>query len=381
MKSFADGSAVRVSALVLCAGNGVRTKLTYNKVLYNIGKKTVLEYVLDALTDSYVDDIYVVINPADGDAVNELIKPYGGVKTVIGGDTRTQSVRNGINAVEDCDVLVIHDGARPFASSELINATIKSAITYGSGVAAVKSVDTIKEVREGVITRSLDRNSLYAMQTPQTFSFPLIKAAYDSIDGDYTDDAEVFMLAGNEPRIVDGEYQNRKVTTPSDLIGVDSARAHIGLGFDVHPLKKGRDLIVGGVKLDYDMGLLGHSDADVLAHAVSDALLSAAGLPDIGVLFPDTDPALKGKDSMLILREVAEKVRAKGFTVGSVSAVIMAEKPKMAPHIEKMRSNIATAIGANIEHVNISATTTEHLGVVGEEKGMAASCTCLLSCK
>ena len=381
MKSFAEGSAVRVSALLLCAGSGERTKLSYNKVLYNIGKKTVLEYALDALTDSYVDDIYVVINPADADKIEELIKSYGGIKTVYGGDTRTQSVRNGISAVEDCDILVIHDGARPHVSSELINAAIKSAITHGSGVAAVKSVDTVREVHDGVILKSLDRNSLYLMQTPQVFSFPLIKAAYESVEGDYTDDAEVFSLAGNEVHIVDGEYSNRKVTTPADLFNIDPARARIGAGFDVHPLKKGRDLIVGGVKLDYDKGLDGHSDADVLAHAVTDALLSAAGLPDIGVLFPDTDPKYKGADSMLLLKEVAKKVRAKGFTVGSISAVIMAEKPKMAPHIAIMRANIASAVGINIEHINISATTTEHLGVVGEEKGMAASCTCLINCK
>ena len=349
MKSFADNSAVRVSALILCAGSGSRTGLSYNKVLYNIGKKTVLEYTLDAFIGSYADNIFLVINPSDEQAVTELIGSYGGIKLVYGGDTRTQSVRNGLDAIKESDVVVIHDGARPYISSDLINATIKSAIKYGSGVAAVKSVDTIKEVTGGVITRSLDRNALYAMQTPQTFSYPLVKAAYESVSGDYTDDAEVFALAGNEVRIVDGEYSNRKITTPADLLGVDPTRSRIGLGFDVHPLKKGRDLIVGGVKLNYAKGLDGHSDADVLTHAVMDALLSAAGLPDIGVLFPDTDPKHKGADSMLLLREVAEKVRKIGFIVGNVSAVIMAEKPKMAPHIQSMRGNLASAIGVNIE--------------------------------
>ncbi len=371
-------SAKNVCALILCAGSGTRAKLGYNKLLYYIGKKTLLETTLDGFMQSYVDSIVLVIHPDDEAAAKEITAEYPIVQIVYGGATRTESVRCGLQAVQNCDIVVIHDGARPYVTPALINKTILSATQYGSGIAAVPAVDTVKTAENGQITGSLPREKLWCMQTPQTFDYAKIIAAYDAVKGNYTDDAEVYALAGNTPRIVEGEYDNIKVTTASDLFRGAPKRTKIGTGFDVHPFAKGRKLILGGVEIAHPKGLTGHSDADALVHAVMDALLSAAGLPDIGVLFPDTDKATEGIDSLQLLDTVYEEIRKIGYSVGNLSAVIMAQAPKMAPHIAAMRQTIAKHLHILPEQIDISATTTERLGIIGEEKGIAASATCLL---
>ncbi|MDE6398495.1 MAG: 2-C-methyl-D-erythritol 4-phosphate cytidylyltransferase, partial [Clostridiales bacterium] len=276
MKS-SDGTP-DICALILCAGTGTRTGLPYNKILYTLGKKPILQTTLDAFAQSCVTRIVLAVQPCDEQAVRELAAPYKNVTIATGGNTRTQSVRNGLRAAKGCDIVAIHDGARPFVTPALINATVQSAQAYGSGIAAVPAVDTIKEAHDGAITKSLPREDLWCMQTPQTFSYLLICQAYEQIAGDYTDDAEVFLRAGHIPRIVRGEYDNTKVTTPSDLLRGSPAHTKIGTGFDVHPLSAERKLILGGVEIAHDKGLLGHSDGDVLTHAIMDALLSAAGL-------------------------------------------------------------------------------------------------------
>ncbi len=375
MKSC-DG--VRTCAMLLCAGTGSRTKLAYNKILHYIGKKTVLELTLEAFAQSDASDLLLVINPADEAAIKELSAPYENVRLTYGGKTRTESVRNGLKAASDCDVVAIHDGARPFVSPSLINATIESAIKHGSGIAAVRSTDTVKEAENGNLKKSIPREKLWNVQTPQTFLFEQIKKAYNDVDGDYTDDSEVYSLAGFTPKIVEGEYGNIKITTESDLFGFMPEKARIGTGFDVHELVEGRPLVLGGTVIPHEKGLLGHSDADVLAHAVMDALLSAAGLPDIGVLFPDTDKATEGISSMVLLERVAEKIKTAGYALGNISAVLMAQKPKLAPHIQTMRQNLSNKLRADVTQINVSATTTEHLGIIGEEKGIAASAVCML---
>lgn len=369
----------RVTAVILCAGTGARTHLGYNKLLYYIGKKTLLETTLDVFENSVVSDAVLAIRPSDEAAVREIVAAYPFARMVAGGETRTESVRNGLRAASGCDIAVIHDGARPFLTPDLIRRTVDSAIQYGSGIAAVPATDTIREGENGVLTRSLPREKLWCMQTPQTFDYARIRAAYERQTDSVTDDAEVFSRAGYVPRIVRGEYENIKITTAADLFRGAPARTRIGTGFDVHAFTEGRPLIVGGVRIPHTRGLLGHSDADVLTHAITDALLSAAGLPDIGVLFPDTDPATEGIDSLLLLADAAKKIAERGYAVGNVSAVIMAEAPKMAAHIPAMRTKLADCLHVSVEAVNVSATTTERLGIIGEEKGMAASATCLLT--
>ncbi len=376
MKS-SDGG--KTCAMLLCAGTGSRTKLAYNKILHYIGKKTVLELTLDAFEKSDASDLLLVINPSDEVAIRELAAPYKNVRFTHGGNTRTESVRRGLEAIGESEFVAIHDGARPFVSPALINATIESAKKYGSGIAAVRSTDTVKEAENGTFIKSLSREKLWNVQTPQTFSLAQIKKAYNDINGDYTDDSEVYSLAGFSPKIVEGEYGNVKITTESDLYGFMPSTARIGTGFDVHELVTGRPLVLGGITVPHNKGLSGHSDADALAHAIMDALLSAAGLQDIGVLFPDTDKSTEGISSMLLLERVNEKIRAAGYEVGNISSVIMAQKPKLATHIQSMRQNLANELKIELSKINISATTTEHLGIIGEEKGIAASAVCILT--
>ncbi len=367
-------------AVILCAGTGSRTNLGYNKILHCIGKKTVLEMVLDSFENSLVNKTVLVINPADRKKTEEIAARYKNIDIVNGGDTRTESVRNGLKAAVECDIAVIHDGARPYASAELINRTVESALKYGSGIAAVKTTDTVKESDDGeFITASLDRSKLYNIQTPQSFNYKLINSAYEEIEGNYTDDSEVYALAGYTPRLVEGEYGNIKITTSEDLFKGLPCRTKIGIGYDVHRLAAGRKLILGGVDIPHDKGLLGHSDADVLIHAITDAILSAAGLPDIGVMFPDSDPATEGISSLILLDRAMKEVLKGGYTVNTVSAVIMAQKPKLGGYIPNMRKTISSHLGIPPERINISATTTEKLGIVGKEKGIASSASCLLN--
>lgn len=366
----------RVGAIIVCAGKGERTGLEYNKVLHYIGQKTVIEQVLDAFSASDVSRTVVVCAPADETRIKELIAPYANVAICTGGDTRAQSVLNGLKALP-CDIAVIHDGARPFVSPALINACIRSAISHGSGIAAVKAVDTVKRVIDGKVT-SLPRSELYNAQTPQAFVYKDILHAYNTARGTFTDDAEVYERAGFSPVLVDGEYANTKITTVGDLMLTTPVGAKIGVGFDVHRLVEGRPLILGGVTIPYNKGLQGHSDADVLVHAVMDALLSAAGLPDIGVLFPDTDGKYLGISSMLLLDEVSARISEK-HSILSVSAVIMAQAPKLAGFISDIRKSLCKRLKIDEARLNVSATTTEHMGIIGSSDAIAASASCLLT--
>lgn len=368
-----------ISALVLCAGQGARTGLNYNKMLHYVGSKTILEMTIERVQASLVKTVMLVISPQDEPAIKEIVKQYKNISVCYGGNTRTESVKKGLNELGYCDIVVIHDGARPYINAEIINASIDSAIDYGSGIVAVPTVDTIKEIRNNDVIRTLSRAGLYNIQTPQTFRYEDICAAYNACAGIFTDDSEVYERAGFTPKIVIGDYKNIKVTTMEDLYRPVSVRSKIGVGFDVHPLVSGRPLILGGVRVPYGKGLSGHSDADVLTHAIMDALLSAAGLPDIGVLFPDKDPKYKNASSIGLLSAVNNNIILRGFRVNNVSAVIMAQKPRLAETIPEMRACLAATLKINIEQINVSATTTEHLGIIGNEKGIAASATCLLN--
>lgn len=375
--SLAGKTDLSVCALILCAGIGSRTGLHYNKLLHYVGSKTILEITLDRFAQTKVDSVFLAINPQDEQKIRELIKPYKHIHLLYGGATRSESVRRGLDEISYCDIVVIHDGARPYVTPNVIDDSIESAIKYGSGIVAVPTVDTIKEVKNNEIVRSLSRAGLFNIQTPQSFAYSLIADAYNHVEGNFTDDSEVYERAGYVPKIVIGDYENVKVTAASDLFRGAPPRTKIGVGFDVHPLCIGYDLVLGGVKIPHSKGLKGHSDADVLIHAIMDALLSAAGMQDIGVLFPDTSPAYKGIASTVLLADVCERVK-RAYIIGNISAVIMAQKPKMSPYIPAMRQTLAKTMGIHPDQINISATTTESLGIVGNEKGIAASATCLL---
>lgn len=365
-----------VTTIVLCAGSGQRTGLAYNKILHYIGAKTVLETTLDKF-EGLCDHMLCVCSERDKGKIDGILS--GSPASVcIGGSTRSESVRRALAAApRDTDIVVIHDGARPFVSPDIIAASIESAIAYGSGIAAVSSVDAVK-LTDGNNIVSLDKSKLLNAQTPQTFRYGEICRAYGLISADAGDDCEIYEKAGYSPSAVPGDYSNIKITTHEDLFKLPPHGLKIGAGFDVHRLAAGRKLTLGGITVPYESGLLGHSDADVLTHAIMDAVLSASGLPDIGVLFPDTDARYKDADSVMLFGRVCEKMRGEGYRFRNISAVIMAEKPKLAAFIPSMRERLAAAAGISAADINISATTTEQLGIVGEGKGIAASCSCLL---
>ena len=242
--------------------------------------------------------------------------------------------------------------------------------------------DTVKVAADGFVVETPAREKLYAVQTPQCFRTALYRQVLAQVCCDaVTDDCSAFELAGLPVRLTQGDYANYKITTREDLPAPEKNGGNgmrIGHGYDVHRLVEGRALVLGGVTVPYEKGLLGHSDADVLTHAVMDALLGAAALGDIGKLFPDTDPAYKGADSIALLQEVGRVLARAGWAAGNIDATLLCQAPKLAPHIPAMRENLAAALGIPAEDVSVKATTEEKLGFTGSGEGIAAHSVCLL---
>lgn len=367
-------SSPRVTAVVLCAGMGSRAGLGYNKVLYPVGNLSVGAFAAKKFDDY---SLVVVCSQADEDILRAEIGRDDAL-FVRGGNTRSDSVRAALNAITDADVVIIHDGARPYIRSEVVKKSVESALVYGSGVVGVRSVNAMRRLNADGSSVAVDRGELFTVQTPQTFRYGEIKRAYKVVQGSFADDAEVYERAGFTVHLVEGDADNVKLTTPADFAGLNGAY-RIGYGYDVHKLVENRKLVLCGVTIDYPLGLLGHSDADAPVHALMDALLSAAGLPDIGVLFPDTDERYAGADSVKLLENVCS--RLSGFEIVNASICIMAQKPKLASIIPVMRDKLSAVLGIERDRLNVSATTTEGLGVVGEGKGIASAAEVLLKIK
>ncbi|MDE7264710.1 MAG: 2-C-methyl-D-erythritol 2,4-cyclodiphosphate synthase, partial [Clostridia bacterium] len=279
------------------------------------------------------------------------------------------------------DIVLIHDGARPFVSRETILNCIESVKTYGSAICAVPATDTAVYGHYSVITERLDRSSLYRVQTPQGFFTDDIKYAYDLAgDKQFGDDSEVYGEYIGMPRLIEGDPSNIKLTYKQDF---EKAIPRVnltgglrsGIGCDVHAFGAGTHVTLCGVKIECGKSLVAHSDGDVAVHAVMDALLSAAGLDDIGHYFPDADPEFCGADSVQLLKRIVILLREKGFSPACISVSIQAEKPRLAPYINQMRQNLATACGIDIEQTAVAAGTCEGLGFVGEGLGIAAYAT------
>ena len=295
-------------------------------------------------------------------------------------------MRRGLAAAAG-EYVAIHDAARPFVSQAVITRALEKALKTGAAAPAVPVKDTVKVARDGFVRATPRRDALYAVQTPQCFCTALYRRALALAgDGlDVTDDCSVLERAGLPVALTEGDYANIKITTPEDLPGPDTQQMkkgrgamRIGHGYDVHKLVEGRRLILGGVDIPFEKGLLGHSDADVLAHAVMDALLGAAALGDIGRLFPDTDPAYEGADSLQLARHVVRVLQEAGWEPENIDATILCQRPKLAPHIPAMRENLAVALGVAPDAVSVKATTEEGLGFTGAGAGIAVHSVCLL---
>ena len=366
----------RAVAVLLCAGGS--TRMGFDKLLTPIAGKTAIERSMDALISGGAEEIIFTVSPATRTFVESLACPVPRA-IVAGGETRAQSVKNALHAITSADIVAIHDAARCMVTPETVRESILSAEAYGSGVVAGRVTDTIVQL-DGQTVVPLDRSRLIRMQTPQTFRFDRIKQAYEQGDlSSVTDDCALYIAAGYEPRFVftEGEAANQKLTTGEDWALALATYARFGTGFDTHRLVEGRKLILGGVEIPFEKGLLGHSDADVLTHAIIDALLGAAGLGDIGRLFPDTDIAYKGADSIALLGEVIQRIEALNLRVAHVDATIICERPKIKPHAANIQARLAEAIHTAPDMVSIKATTTE--GMNDEGKGLCISASAVVS--
>ncbi|HBG00843.1 MAG TPA: 2-C-methyl-D-erythritol 4-phosphate cytidylyltransferase, partial [Firmicutes bacterium] len=296
---------MRVAVVVAAAGSGSRMGAQGNKVLLPLDGKPVLAHVLACFSAmDEVRELVVVTREVDRQAVSDLVQkavPGKRTKVVLGGADRQESVYLGLQSLTpDTDWVIIHDGARPFITPDLVRSGLQAAQEHLAVGVAVPVKDTIKKVRGGFAVETLERSELWAMQTPQVFAYDLIVKAHawaKHNDVRVTDDCAVLEAFGHPVHIVEGDYANTKITTPEDL--PRSQEFSVGLGYDVHALVADRPLILGGVRIPHEKGLLGHSDADVLTHAVMDALLGALGAGDIGELFPDTDPQFAGASSIV----------------------------------------------------------------------------------
>ena len=292
------------------------------------------------------------------------------------GNTRFQSVKNGLAVLKECKdgVVAVHDGARPFVTTEFVEQLFAQAEQCGSAVPHLPVTDTIyQKIAHGVeknqfSIEKIDRNTLFSVQTPQVFDIAKLQRAVENATGDFTDESTLFLDTYGEVNFVDGLRSNVKVTYQQDLPDYK-----IGVGFDVHPFESGEFVILGGVKIPFDKRLVGHSDADALCHALCDAVLSASGNCDIGHQFPDTDPQYKGADSTKLLARCVQLAQQSGYEVVNVSAVVICQAPKISPHISQMAENLAKILKISPFCVNITATTTEHLGALGHGDGIAVS--------
>jgi len=374
----------KIAVVIAAAGSGKRMGSGIPKQYLTIGGVPILIKTVEAfLKNEGIDTVLVVAGKDHLDYCREQLSQYGmdRVQVVLGGAQRQDSVYRGLCAMpKDTDYVLIHDGARPHVSQKTIDDIIEVAVQKGAAVAAVPVKDTVIRRPAGLVESSLeylDRTHVFSVQTPQAFEKNLILQAFEAAfaeDFYGTDDGMLVERIGHGVQVVPGTYANIKITTKEDL----PMENRVGSGYDVHRLVADKKLIIGGVEIPFEMGLLGHSDADVLVHAIMDALLGAAGLGDIGRLFPDDSPKYKGISSLTLLKRVGEKLSAAGYGTGNIDATLICQRPKMSPYVEEMRINIARTLEIEVSRINIKATTTEGLGFTGREEGIGAEAVCLL---
>lgn len=365
---------MRVAAVILCAGESRR--MGRNKMTIELGGKTVMRRSAEAFISAGIRELVLVYSEATRLESQRLADEYG-LRIVEGGASRGESVYNALK-IMDCDIVAIHDGARCMVSADIIMDSIASAAKNGSGVAAVPVRDTLW--KDGEI---IDRTAVMAAQTPQTFAFDRILAAYETAiqDGfEATDDCALYQRMWGEVCFSKGSVANQKLTFESDmeLFSGMCSQWRTGYGEDTHRLTSGRRLILGGVEIPYEMGLLGHSDADVLTHAVIDSMLGAAAMGDIGRLFPDSSMEYKDICSLILLERTWEKVTEQGYRLENIDATIVAQKPRLAEHIDAMRENIAHVLECSVERISVKATTPEHTGPEGRLECITSRCVCTL---
>ena len=376
---------MKVSAIICAAGTGERAGFGKNKLLATLYGAPALYHTLRAFDISEIDEVIVTSSAADYKEIKALCAPFG-YNAILGGKTRFAGVKKALEKVTG-EIILIHDGARPFVTKKIITDCIAYAKEYGSAVCATPVTDTMASVYYGVITDVPKRETVYAIQTPQGFLAADIKKAYEIASNDgipYTDDSSVYANYIGLPHIFEGDRHNVKLTYREDFLKDLPAFAPVegcrtGIGADTHAFGGADKFItLGGVKIECGRSLVAHSDGDVVLHAVTDAVLSASGLKDIGHYFPDTDKKYKGADSGKLLGQALEMARGEGFSPVNVSVTIQAESPKLAPYIDEMTASVARLCGIDERSVAIAAGTSERLGFVGEGLGIVAYAAVLM---
>ncbi len=367
-----------VSVIIAAAGSSTRMGDGISKQLLTFSGKTVLEHSITAFSLSEkVDEIIISAKAEELETIKEICKSYPKVvKVVKGGKIRQESVSLALREIsENSDIIAIHDAARPLVSTNEIDKIIELTSSVGAVCPVSKVTDTVKVAKENIITSTIDRNTVFLASTPQTFKTDIYKKAISSIPPNkiFTDDASIVENINQKVHIYVMENKNTKITTTTDFTNISSESViRIGQGYDVHRLAEGRKLILGGVEIEHKTGLLGHSDADVLVHAIMDALLGAAALGDIGRHFPDNDNTYKDISSISLLCKVNDLVSKEGYVIENIDATIIAQSPRLAPFISHMVKNISSALNISSSCINIKATTEEGLGFTGEKLGISA---------
>jgi 2-C-methyl-D-erythritol 4-phosphate cytidylyltransferase / 2-C-methyl-D-erythritol 2,4-cyclodiphosphate synthase len=388
-----SGGRRRVTAIIAAGGQGHRVGGGRPKQLMAIDGRPILERSIAAFAGHPDVSEVVVALPADlaADPPAYVRDQPDRVRIVAGGPRRQDSVRLAFEASSpDSQVIVVHDAARPFVSPALITRTIVAAAESGAALAAVAARDTVKQgERRGsgdVVVATLPRDAIYLAQTPQAFRREVLRDALRVGEReDATDEAALAERAGHVVRLVDGEAANMKITTPDDLALADAiarrgrgSLVRIGVGYDLHRLVEGRPLVLGGVTVPFDKGLLGHSDADPICHAATDAVLGACAAGDIGGHFPDTDPQWRDASSIDLLRRAAAIVHDKGYRVVNLDIVVIAERPKIGPLAGGMCARLAEALGIAADAVSVKGKTNEGIGEIGRGDAIAVHAVALL---
>lgn len=388
---------MRVAAIIAAGGRGLRLGADRPKQFLDIGGRSILEMSVAALAASdRVSEIVIALPEdhlaAESKAIKAAIRRP--LSFVAGGARRQDSVASAFaKTAKDAEVILIHDAARPFVTPDVISRAIDGAKTYGAAIAAIAARDTIKQTVAGqsdangarLIRATIPRDTVFLAQTPQAFRRDVLaRALTEGAAVDATDEAMLVERLGLPVHVVEGDQRNVKITTAADLAAAKAAalqtstHMRIGNGYDLHRLVAGRPLILAGVTIPFELGLDGHSDADIVCHAVTDAILGAAGLGDIGRMFPDTDPAWKGADSIKLLKGAVARLHEAGYRVSNIDVTVIAQKPKLLPYLDQMRGNLAAALAVEPGAVSVKGKTNESVDSMGRGESMACHAVAMI---
>lgn len=359
---------------------GASTRMGADKIFLRIGQKTVIERSMEAMKQGgCFDHIVIVIRDQDKDIIGTAAESiFGGAFSLVkGGSERQYSVANALAVISDAEIVLVHDAARCFAEPQLFAACVQAARVCGAAAVGARTHDTVKTVEGDTITGTIDRSCIVTIQTPQAARFGLLKEAHEKALADGflgTDESSLIERLGIPVHLVEANHHNIKITTQEDIMTgqqITKQSYRCGTGYDAHRLVAGLPLYLGGVNVPYTHGLSGHSDADVLIHAIIDALLGAAAAGDIGHHFPETE-TYRGISSLKLLERTLEIITGKGYAIVNIDSTVIMQKPRLAPFVPQMRENIASALQTEIENVSVKATTTEGMGFEGLQQGVSA---------